>query len=242
MRSRTLFIITTAGSALALAACTPPMFRHHRHQYKAVSALDCPQTQGDLTRKDAAADGKTCDYAGPNGEVVTLQLISLEGTNENDALAPVEARLRAETPSAATDATGNGKGEGRVDIDLPGIHIHASGKDTDQNGGQVKIGRSVSVSGGNTVIAQDGAGGGGVDIEAHDKGAEIRVDEGHGGLNRNFILASDTPGPHGYKVAAYDARGPQGGPLVVASILSKSDDHDRLTDDIHELLRLNVGG
>ena len=37
------------------------------------------------------------------------------------------------------------KGEGRVDIDLPGIHIHAAGKDGDKDSGEVKIGRGISI-------------------------------------------------------------------------------------------------
>jgi hypothetical protein len=86
------------------------------------------------------------------------------------------------------------------------------------------------------------SGGGAVDIDAHDKGAEIRVNEGHGGTRRDFFLAADAPGPHGYRVAGYEARGPQGGPLVVASLLAKTDDHDRVSHDIHALVRLNVGG
>ncbi|MGH7022773.1 MAG: hypothetical protein ACREEB_04180 [Caulobacteraceae bacterium] len=238
MRSRAILILTVAGAGLALAGCYRPFFRHH-HPYRTVTTLDCPASQGDLTRKDQAADGKTCDYVGPNGEAVTLQLVALNGTDANAALAPLEAKLRAEAPAAATSAPA-GNGEGRVDIDLPGIHIHASGKDNDQNGSSsVRIGRDTSAAG-NTVVASNGSGA--VDIEAHDKGAEIRVDEGRGGVRRDFILASDTPGPNGYKVAAYSARGPKGGPLVVASMLAKSDDHDRLSDDIHELLRDNVGG
>jgi hypothetical protein len=238
MRSHALPLLTAAGASLMLAGCYPP-FRHHHRDYKTVTSLSCPQTQGELTRKDASADGKTCDYAGPDGEVVALQLISVTGTDTDTALAPVETKLRAEVPSSGDkDAGGKdagGKGEGRVDIDLPGIHIHAAGKDTDADGSS-----SVKIDGGNTVVSGNGPGG--VDIEAHDKGAEIRVDDSHGGVRRNFILASETPGPNGYKVAGYDARGPQGGPLVVASLLAKTDDHDRLSDDIHELLRLNVGG
>lgn len=237
MRSRDIIILTVAGASLALAGCYRPFLHHHR-PYRSVTSLDCPATQGDLTRKDQAADGKTCDYVGPNGESVTLQLISLNGGDANAALAPLEAKLRGETPAATANAPA-GKGEGRVDIDLPGIHIHASGNDNDENGaGSVRIGHDTSA--GNTVVA--GHDSGAVDIEAHDKGAQIRVDEGHGGVRRDFILASDTPGPNGYKVAAYSARGPEGGPLVVASMLAKTDDHDRLSDDIHELLRDNVGG
>jgi hypothetical protein len=237
-------ILTVSAAALAVGACSPRFFHRHRHEpYKAVTSLTCPQSQGDLTRKSAAADGKSCDYTGPDGADVSLQLVALDGTNANDALAPVEAKLRAEVPQAAADAANGGApGEGRVDIDLPGIHIHASGKDNDHDNSHVRIGDSVSIDGGNTVVSDNKSGEGAVNIDAHDKGAEIRVDEGHGGVRRNFILASDKPGPNGYKVGAYDARGPAEGPLVVATLLAKSDDHDQVSDDVRELIRLNVGG
>jgi len=84
MRVRALPVLTVAGASLLLTACYPP-FRHHHRPYKAVTSLTCPQTQGELTRKDAAADGKTCDYAGPGGEVVTLQLIALTGADSQAA-------------------------------------------------------------------------------------------------------------------------------------------------------------
>ena len=243
MRSRTILVISAAVAAVALAGCSPHWFHGHRRAYRAVTSLDCPETVGALNRKDAAADGKSCNYTGPNGEAVSLQLVSIQGTNANDALAPLEAKLRTETPAVAqTEGPSSAPGQGRVDIDLPGIHIHAAGNDkSDSGAGEVHIGRDVSISdGGNTVVSSGG--GGSVDIRARDKGAEIRVDEGHGNVRRDFILASDTPGPNGYRVAAYSARGPEGGPLVVASMLAKSDDHDRLDEDIHELLRDNVGG
>ena len=104
----------------------------------------------------------------------------------------------------------------------------------------MKIGRSVTINDGNTVV--DDGKPGGVNIEAHDNGAEIRVDDSHGGVRRVFFLASDTPGPNGYKVAGYEARGPAAGPLAVATMLTKSDDHDQLRHDAERLLRLNVGG
>jgi len=237
MRPRTILIVS--GAALALAACHPPYFHHRGHDaYKSVTSLDCPEAQGDLSRKSMTPDGKSCDYSSADGSAVTLRLVSLTGTTTDSALAPLETSLRAEVPATDTDA---GKGEGRVDIDLPGIHIHAAGKDGDKDSSEVKIGRGISIGAGNSVVS-DGGDAGAVDIDAHDKGAEIRVNEGHGGTRRDFILASDTPGPHGYRLAGYEARGPQGGPLVVASLLAKTDDHDRVSHDLRALVRLNVGG
>lgn len=54
---------------------------------KVVDTLQCPQTQGVLTRKGSArADGTTCVYSGPRGSEVTLHLVSLNGGSVQDAL------------------------------------------------------------------------------------------------------------------------------------------------------------
>ena len=228
------FAIAAAGvgvAALTLAACTPPHPRHHTEAaLKTIAALDCPATQGDLTRKSAAADGKSCLYGDDQGGQVTLQLIDLAGQDPAAALAPLEAQLKAEMPAAAAAKAGAPPTDkDRVDIDLPGIHIHANGNDD----ATVQV---AGGAGGNAVaVAKPG-----VSVFAHDNGAEVRVNEPGSGVRRSFILASDTPGPSGYKTVGYEARGPVGGPLVVASAKAKSDDD--LKDDMRDLLRLNVGG
>ena len=242
----TRFGFTALGvgaAALGLAACTPPHPHHHTEAaLKTIAALDCPATQGDLTRKSAAADGKSCLYGDDQGGEVTLQLIDLAGQDPAAALAPLETQLKAEMPAvAAKPGAGVSADNDRVDIDLPGIHIHANGnKDATV---QVAGGRIV----GKTDTTPDKNGGSpvstgkpGVSIVAADSGAEVRVNEPGGGVRRSFILASDDPGPNGYKTVGYEARGPVGGPLVVASAKAKSDDD--LKDDMRDLLRLNVGG
>jgi hypothetical protein len=240
------YIQAGAGVALivlTLAACTPPHAHHHASAaLKTIAALECPDTQGDLTRKSQSQDGKTCVYTTDKGAEVDLQLVALDGQDPKTALAPLEARLKAELPAAsgATPAAGDGADHDKVDIDLPGIHIHANGKD-DAN---------VDVGGvpGKVVVNGDGRhstvdlGAGGVSVHAHDKGAEINISESGSGVRLSYILASDNPGPSGFKVVGYEARGPSGGPLAVASVKSKSDDADDLRDDARDLLHLNVGG
>ena len=56
------------------------------------------------------------------------------------------------------------------------------------------------------------------------------------------MRASDTPGPNGYRMVAYEARGPGRGPLAVALVMAKSDDHDDASDAARSLLKHNVGG
>jgi hypothetical protein len=224
MPIRSLLLIGVAG--VALSGC----YRMHTwrgHELKVISTLTCPDRKGDLTRTAAAADGKSCAYSGPDGAVVNLQLVSLNGGDAKAALDPIEAQLRTEVPaSGSSDADNNGPNQGRVDIDLPGVHIHASGHDTDND--HVSIGGN----GGNTVVESKG-----VQINAGDKGAEIHVSEPGGGVREDFILASETPGPNGFKAVGLQARGPSSGPLVVATLRAKGDDHDELDHDIRGLVR-----
>ncbi len=257
MTKRVIAGFSVGAAAFALAACTPPHpHPHPKAALKSIDTLSCPGSQGDLTRKAVSADGKTCQYVNERGDQITLQLITLDGGDVTAALTPLETSLRAELPNAAAsdkDADGDdkpgaasksaagGSDKDRVDIDLPGIHIHADGKAGGGND-QVRIGKTVSIKDGKTVVTESKSGSAGVSVDAHDKGAEIHVNEPGGGIRQTFILASDTPGPHGYKLASYQARGPEGGPIVVASVLSRSDEQEDLRHDLGELLKANVGG
>ena len=236
MNARMIMVAGAAASALWIAGCTPPHSHHWAgSRLKTIDSLDCPDSQGDLTRKSQSADGKTCVYADESGAAVTLQLVSLNGGDAKNALAPIEDDLKKELPPQAGEKSDNdsGNGSGRVDIDLPGIHIHASGKDDDKGDAKIDIGGP----------GRDSAGGGpGVSIDAHDKNARISINESGSGVRLSYIQASDDPGPHGYKSVSYDARGPSAGPLAVVTIKSKSDDVDDLRDAARELLRRNVGG
>ena len=120
--------LAAAGAVLALGGCHPP-HPHAAAPLRAVSALDCPDTQGDLTRKSASADGKTCVYATEDGDQVTLQVVSVSSGDAHAALAPIEDQLKTEIPAAAAPPTSppGAPDKDRVDINLPGIHIHANG-------------------------------------------------------------------------------------------------------------------
>lgn len=69
---------------------------------RAVSQLQCPDHQGALTRVRTAADGLSCDYAGPKGAEVTLRLIKLSaGDKPEDVLPPMEKELNGLMPGLA---------------------------------------------------------------------------------------------------------------------------------------------
>ena len=86
---KTYALMTASVLALGLAACGPPTPTVR-------AALDCPATEGDLTRTAAAADGRSCTYKTSGGADVSLQLVATPGGNANAALQVIETRLLAE--------------------------------------------------------------------------------------------------------------------------------------------------
>ena len=147
---RTLYLLAASGLALGTSACAvkaPP----------ARTALECPQTQGDLSRTSAASDGKSCTYMTSSGAEVTLQLVSAAG-GADAALTSIETTLLANrttptpgdktkadappTPAAAASATDSGKAaavaaeqaledSSRASVD---VRIDSSGKHVTENG------------------------------------------------------------------------------------------------------------
>lgn len=91
-----LALITVSAVALTAAACgprTPP----------ARASLDCPTTQGDLTRTGVSGDGKACTYVTDDGAEVTLQLVALAG-GPDATLQRIETNLLANrTPPEAEE-------------------------------------------------------------------------------------------------------------------------------------------
>ncbi len=251
---RRLASLAASGvAALACASCVPPHPRGHGEDMRRVSSLDCPSEQGDLELKSGGSGQDQCVYATDNGAKVTLSLVDLDSGSAETALRPMEASLASEVPGAAAKpAAGpakrdegagpqSGDGEDRVDLDLPGLHIHTRGDghaDVDAPGVHVHARDEDGHDHGSAQVSV----GGGVRIDAHDGGAQIRISEDGPGVRLSYVLESDVAGPHGYRVGAYEARGPTGGPLVVAQILGKDKESDDLRHDVHQLLKLNVGG
>jgi hypothetical protein len=272
--------LLAAASLIALAACSPKVEVAHRdhkpygkHEpLRAISRLDCPDRQGELTRVSAAADGQACVYAGQNAEV-TLKLVALNGGDAEAAQAPIETDLKTLMPaikSPPTPPTPGGKPRGdSARISLPGIRIDAHDKGADiKIGGltinanddtaEVKVAKNVTVRDGQTTrkVSERASGGaanvsvkssndeeGDVDIHATDDGAQIRQRRRGDGVRATLILASDKAAS-GYRVVGYEARGPKGGPLAVAVVKAKGRDGSDhdIFEDMKTLVRHNVGG
>ena len=99
---KTLLFVAASALALTAAACAPSPKPDLR------TALDCPANQGDLTRTNKAADGKTCIYTSSEGAEVTLQLVAVQGDAAmtlrgiEETIAP-QAERTVESAKAAAD-------------------------------------------------------------------------------------------------------------------------------------------
>lgn len=246
--------MSVGAVSVAVFGCTPP----HPHAkvrapFREISSLNCPADQDALRLQSKSPDGKTCTYVSSAADQVTLALLPLVGGDVRAALAPVEAALNAELPmaakgnSAAGASASNWVGDkDHVDLDLPGIHIHSRGDgqaDIDTGGVHVSAHDDSGSSDHRTAqVVIAGGRHGGVTVDAHEGGAQIRVNESGAGVRQAYMLESDHAGPNGYRLAGYEARGPAQGPIVVAKILAKAHDADDLRHDVRDLLKLNVGG
>lgn len=126
--ARAPLLLAAVGVASTLAGC-------HRHDYgdRAVAVttrLDCPSEQGELHRTDAASDGRSCRYAGRDGQEVTLAYLALDGRSPQEALQATEAALRADVPAAAAAEPGSLRSAAGDEVDKPG---HADRDDDDKD-------------------------------------------------------------------------------------------------------------
>ena len=249
---------------------------------KVVDALQCPQTQGVLTRKGSARADGSCVYGGPRGSEVILQLVQLDGRSSTEALKSFEDRLTADVPEtmaqveaenaraqaeadevarvaddaaraaanaakAAEEATGD-----MAQVRMPGLHVDAQGDKATVRLPGMKIeadGDRANIRiGGLTIRADEkssrvnvSSGDDTVNIDATDGAARIRTSGSGEAVRATFLMTGKEASASGWRTVGYEARGPVGGPIVVATVRSKDRDPDRLFDAAKALVTLNVG-
>ncbi|MFI4964554.1 MAG: hypothetical protein ACHP9T_04220 [Caulobacterales bacterium] len=207
---------------------------------KTIGALDCPASQGALTRTAKNADGASCDYKSADGETVRLRLLPLEGRSAADALAPTRAELHALTPiyNRRVPAADKSEPGDRADIDLPFFHIHAVGERADVRVFGVKI-----HSEGDNADVNVGHGHKHTVVHAGADGAEVLAEDvGRSNASLVYVLAADKRPASGYWTVGYVAKGPAKGPLVVGEFRSteKRGRHDGDHGDIGRLIDRNL--
>ena len=241
---------------------------------KVISALQCPATQGTLTRVGSASvDGKTCTYTGPRGSEVQLHLVSLAGTTSTAALevfakqlAPTAFSDTSESSSAiSVESRTSPDGTEEARVRAPGVDVRANNDDAtvklpgvsvESKGDTAKVripGMSIESEGenakiriGGIVINSDGNGStitdreGNFSVKADDTGAIVHS-QSRSAVRATMIHSVSPVARDGWRVVGYEARGPSGGPIVVATFRTRDRDEEAIVDSVRELVVLNVG-
>lgn len=227
---------------------------------KVVDALQCPETLGGLVRKGSASgDGLVCNYTGPRGAEVSLHLVRLDGQSVDEVLSGFEARLAADLPEAAArmnaetaraDAeAARADAENAASVTAPGVRIEARDEKASVRLPGIRIeadGDNAKVQiGGMKIDAQDGQGTqtrtASVTVNSNEQATEVRAVTPGEAIRAHYILTDGDPRPGGWALVGYEARGPRGGPIVVATVRAKERNRDRIFDDARDLVTLNVG-
>ncbi len=110
---------------------------------------------------------------------------------------------------------------------MAGVHVDADGQSD-----------NVNVHGGGGPFGRRGQ----FTVQANDNGAVIHSRAFGADVDDSLILVSNTPGPQGWRTVGYEAMGPRSGPLVVATVQAKSNDHDELFKAVKALTRKAARG
>lgn len=167
-----------------------------------------------------------------------------EAARADATAAEASAQAAADTahvrmPGVQVDAEGD-----NADVRLPGLSVHAKGDRATVRIGPIHISADDSGENGGSanITIPDGEGGETVSINAHNQAAEIRRRAGGEAVRATYILTSETANTQrGWRLVGYEARGPAGGPMVIATIRTKARREDASFDAAQELVTLNVG-
>ncbi|WP_332660346.1 methyltransferase type 11 [Brevundimonas sp.] len=167
-----------------------------------------------------------------------------------EASAADAAAASADAAAARADASAD-----RASVHAPGVAIEAEGDDasvrlpgmrieTKGDQASVRIGGfhiDANDSDGSARVRASSGGGDSVSVNAQNDAAEIRTSAGGEATRTSWILSDNRETESGWRMVGFEARGPVGGPLVIATIRSKDSNRGRAFEDAKDLVTLNVG-
>jgi len=189
---------------------------------------------GDLPRAldalEAAAD--SADQAAASADRAAAAGDQAAATADQAAASADRASVRA--PGVNIEANGDD-----ATVRLPGVRIETRGDKASVRIGGFHI--DADDSDGSARVSGSTPNGDDVTITARNDAAEIRASAGGGGTRTSWILTDSRTSEAGWRVVGYEARGPAGGPLVVATVRSRDPHRERAFEDAKDLVALNAG-
>ncbi len=196
-------------------------------RFQNVLAGAMPHTTAELRASAAASEAQVAaDAARHQADVAQVEAEAARATA--DAAAD-HASVRA--PGVAVDAQGD-----RATVRLPGMSVDANGDKASVRFGGFSINADDTSQTVDIASADES-----VSVQAHDDAAEIRTRAPGEALRTTYMLTDSTPADEGWRLVGYEARGPVGGPIVIATVRAKDRDSDGVFDSAKDLVTLNVG-
>ena len=196
-------------------------------RFETTLSADMPHTTAELRASaDAARAQASADQAQVQADIAAVE--ADKARVEADAAAD---RASVRGPGMAIDAQGD-----RATVRLPGMSVDADGDKASVRIGGFSINADDS-TGEARITSSDES----VSVQAHDNAAEIRTNAPGDATRRTYLLTDSRPADQGWRLVGFEARGPVGGPIVIATVRAKDRDSDGVFDSAKELVTLNVG-
>ena len=148
----------------------------------------------------------------------------------------------ADKPEWAGKGNGNGKNKGESHGQMEQGQSYRGGKaNKNERVDDVRIGGfsiNADDSGDTVDISSSDES---ISIQAHDDAAEIRTRAPGEATRRTYMLTDRTPADTGWRLVGFEARGPVGGPIIIATVRARDRDSDGVFDSAKDLVTLNVG-
>jgi hypothetical protein len=192
---------------------------------RALAALNAAEAEAARAQVEADTAAAAADTAAASAETARRAA---------DEAAAAGDRASVRGPGVAIDADGED-----ATVNLPGMRIETRGDKASVRIGGFHI--DADDSNGSARISGAGGNGDNVSINASNDAAEIRASAGGDATRASWILTDNRPSEAGWRLVGYEARGPVGGPLVIATVRSRDSNRDRAFEDAKALVALNVG-
>lgn len=194
-------------------------------QLQASSDAEKARMQADIARANADTAAAVADAAAVSADRAAARA---------DAAADSTDRATVRGPGVMIDANGDD-----ATVRLPGMRIETRGDHASVRIGGFHI--DANDSDGSARVSGSSGGGDSVTINAQNDSAEIRTSAGGDATRASWILTDNRETDSGWRMVGFEARGPVGGPLVIATVRSRDTNRGRAFEDAKDLVTLNVG-
>ncbi|QBX38688.1 methyltransferase type 11 [Brevundimonas sp. S30B] len=183
------------------------------------------RAQAAAARADADAARADADAAREDARAAALEIQADDATGTASVRGP-GMDIRADKENAS--------------VRLPGLRIETQGDTASVRIGGLNI-TSNDGKGTTEIRSSSSTSGPGVSVNARDNVAEVRTIAGGEATRATYVLSDSRAQPGGWGVVGYEARGPAGGPLVIATVRARERKTDGVFEAARALVTLNTG-